>query len=136
LTPPFSQGADDGHLTVAVSELSFFGYDRETMRRLLILLATIAAFAALPAFADKGGHGDDDDRSRVARAREQAEIMPIEKLVALLGEKIGGEIVEIEIEDDHGRLVYEVYYLDASGRRHEVKVDAASGAIIEREADD
>ncbi len=108
------------------------------MRPLIVALVFAAAFAAPPALADKGGHGNDDDRSRVAKAREHAEIMPIEKLLALLGEKIGGEIVEIEIEidDEHGRVVYEIYYLDAAGRRHEIKIDAASGAILEREADD
>ncbi len=106
------------------------------MRPLTVALVLAAAFAAPPALADKGGHGNDDDRSRVAKAREHAEIMPIEKLLALLGEKIGGEIVEIEIDDEHGRVVYEIYYLDAAGRRHEIKIDAASGAILGQEADD
>jgi hypothetical protein len=136
LTSPFSQDADDRPLTAAVSDLSFFGYDREMMRPLIVALVLASAFAAPPALADKGGHGHDDDRSRVAKAREHAEIMPIEKLLALLGEKIGGEIVEIEIDDEHGRVVYEIYYLDAAGRRHEIKIDAASGAILGQEADD
>lgn len=106
------------------------------MRPLIIALALATAVVSQPAFADKVGHGNDDDRPRVAKPREHAEIMPIEKLLALLGETIGGEIVEIEVEDDEGRVVYEIYYLDAAGRRHEIKVDAASGAILEREADD
>lgn len=106
------------------------------MRPLIIALVLASAFAAPPALADKGGHGNDDDRPRVENAHENAEIMPIEKLLALLGEKIGGEIVEIEIDDDDGRVVYEIYYLDTAGRRHEIKVDASSGAILQREADD
>ena len=106
------------------------------MRALFAASVAVLIAGITPALADKGGHGNDDDRSRVEKAREHAEIMPIEKLLALLGEKIGGEIVEIEIDDEHGRVVYEIYYLDAAGRRHEIKVDAASGAILGQEADD
>jgi uncharacterized membrane protein YkoI len=107
------------------------------MRPLLIILALAASLAAQPAHADKGGRGGgDDDRVRVEEARERGAIMPIESLLALLREEVGGEIVEIEVDDDDGHIVYEVYYLDGAGRRHEIKVDAATGAILEGEADD
>lgn len=107
------------------------------MRPLLIALVLAAAFAAQPALADKGGRGrGDDDRSREEKARGQSGIMPIERLLVLLRDEIGGEIIEIEVDDDDGRIVYEVYYLDDAGRRHEIKVDASSGAILEREGDD
>ena len=105
------------------------------MRLSVPVLALLAAFAATPALADKGGRRDDD-RSRVEEARKRADILPIEGLLALLAKEIDGEIVEIEFEDDEGRGIFEVYYLDAAGRRHEIKVDAVSGAILKREVDD
>ena len=105
------------------------------MRLSVPVLALLAAFAATPALADRGGH-HNDDRSRVEEARKRADILPIESLLAMLSKQIDGEIVEIEFEEDDGRAIFEVYYLDAGGRRHEIKVDAVSGAILGREVDD
>lgn len=104
------------------------------MRPLVLLVLSVAVLGASSALAGKGSRGDD--RARLEDARARGAVMPIERLLALLAGEIGGEIVEIELDEDDGRLVYEIYYLDAGGRRHEITVDAASGAVLERDEDD
>lgn len=65
-------------------------------------------------------------------------VMPIGQMLRLLQERLGGgEIVEIELdEDDDDAFVYEVYYIDARGRRIEIEVDARTGEILKQEVDD
>ena len=48
----------------------------------------------------------------------------------------GGKILEIEHDSDDGRVVYEIYFLDSSGRRREMEVEAATGRILKNELDD
>ena len=48
----------------------------------------------------------------------------------------GGDIIEIEFEHDDGRYVYELEIINPSGRVVEVKVDARTAEILEREEDE
>ncbi len=94
-----------------------------------------ACFAVLiagipPALADKGG---DDDRRTVERARERGEVLPLARIIELLrGQGLTGDVLEIELENDDVGLVYEIYLLGPDGRRLEIKVDPATGRIIDR----
>jgi uncharacterized membrane protein YkoI len=104
------------------------------MRKILAALAiAISAAAVAPALAD--GKRDRDEERRALAGRGDA-ILPIGELLRRLQPEIDGEFVGIELDDDDGRAIYEVYYLDAGGRRHELEVDAASGEILDRDVDD
>lgn len=72
------------------------------------------------------------------RERLPPGIMSVSQLIGLLEAQLGGEIVEIQFEgkDKGERPIYEVYHVDASGRRTELKVDARTGRVLKREADD
>lgn len=65
-------------------------------------------------------------------------VMPIGEMLRLLEERLGEiEIVEIELdEEDDDEFLYEVYYIDARGRRIEIEVDARTGEILKQEVDD
>ena len=88
---------------------------------------------ALPALADKGG---DDDRRTVERARERGEVLPLARIIELLrAQGLTGDVPEVELENDDAGLVYEIYLLGPDGRRLEIKVDPASGRILDRDHD-
>ncbi|MFC0220370.1 putative membrane protein YkoI [Pseudochelatococcus lubricantis] len=72
------------------------------------------------------------------RERLPPGIMSASELIGLLEAQLGGEIVEIQFDgrDKSGRPAYEVYHVDASGRRTELKVDARTGRVLKRETDD
>lgn len=89
-------------------------------------LALIALIAA-PAFAD-----DDDkhDHDRARRALERGEVLPLERILAVVRARVPGEVVRVELERDDGKWIYEVRVIDAAGRRVEIEVDAARGVIL------
>lgn len=76
--------------------------------------------------------------ARSGERRPPEGVMPIGQMLRLLQERLGGgEIVEIELDDDDDDgFVYEVYYVDARGRRVEIEVDARTGEILKQEVDD
>lgn len=95
------------------------------MPRRLAALAILLALAA-PARGEELSHDE-----ALAAVRRGA-IRPLAEIEAAVRERLPGEIIEVEIERQGGRYVYEFKILDAAGRRREVHVDAATGAILER----
>lgn len=97
------------------------------MRRLLIILILLApAFAGQPAHADSGRKERDD----LTAARKRGDILPLAEILDRVRPQIGDRIIEVEFENDSGKIVYEIYYLDDSGRRREVTVDASDASVM------
>ena len=46
------------------------------------------------------------------------------------GPSIRGEVLEVELEEEHGRLVYEIKLLRPGGRLAELLYDAATGEPV------
>jgi uncharacterized membrane protein YkoI len=129
----FSQPRDDSGLTEAVSELSFYECDRTPMRRqlhLAIMLVPLAV-AGMPAHADN----DRSERQQLTEARKRGDILALSEILDRLPGQIGDNIIEVEFEGDDGRFIYEIYYLDADGRRREITVDARDASILDHEDD-
>lgn len=103
------------------------------MKRTVPILAAAICFAlaAAPASAKKGGRDHDDAGEAVSSGRA----MPVAAILKSMKGKLG-EILEIELDDDDGRLVYEIKYLDSRGRRMEAYVDARTGRILRNGDDD
>lgn len=104
----------------------------------VLFAASVAVLIAgiTPALADKGGRGDHDDRKTVERARERGEVLPLARIVELLrAQGQAGEVLEVELEEDDGDLIYEIYLLGDDGRRREIKVDPATGRILDMDHD-
>lgn len=95
--------------------------------RLLLILAVLLLVA--PALAD-----DDHDRAREALAR--GEILPLSRILAVVEKEVGGRIVEIDLDREDGRYVYEVEAVSPNGRLVEISIDAATGAILDRDYED
>jgi len=96
------------------------------MRQLLVILTLLLV---VPALAD-----DDHDRAREALAR--GEILPLSKILAVVEREVGGRVIEIDFDRDDGRYVYDVEAVSSDGRLVELKIDAASGAVLERDYED
>jgi uncharacterized membrane protein YkoI len=123
---PFSHGCADVGLSTAVSESSAGRAYLSTMSvRALIALCLLAGAAAA-----------DEDSDRAYRALERGEVRPLAEILAALERRVEGEIVGVEFESEDGRHVYEFEVITPAGRLLEIYVDAATGAILEREDDD
>jgi uncharacterized membrane protein YkoI len=60
-------------------------------------------------------------------------ILPIERILDQARASVAGTILEVELEREHGRLVYEVVILTSDNRKVEIEYDAKTGAELARE---
>lgn len=99
------------------------------MRRLSALIAVLLTLPAL-VWADEADH----DRAR--RALEEGRVLPLRDILARAEAEIPGQMVEAELEDEHGQLVYEIKVLAKDGRLVKLVYDAASGQLLKKRQKD
>lgn len=95
----------------------------------LVLAGVLLGAGPVPAL------GDDLDHERAQQARERGEILPLERILALVRARVGGDVVKVELDRDDGIWVYELKVIDGRNRLLEVEVDARTGEILEIEKD-
>ena len=95
---------------------------------LALLLFGHLAFHALYASAD-------DDHARARELVKSGEIVPLEKLLKETLSNKPWRILEVELERENGRLVYEVEVIDEQGRVRELLFDARSGELLGEESE-
>lgn len=62
------------------------------------------------------------------------QLKPLNGIIADIGRKYGGRVIEVETKRGRkGELRYEIKVIDSRGEKHEVLVDAASGAVVAQE---
>lgn len=102
--------------------------------RALLLLLLGSAMACAVALAPLA-HADDDDK-RIRRLQRSGEVLSLDQIFNRARAVKQGRILDADLDEDDGRLVYEIELLDASGRVWEMKLDAKTGRLIELEQDD
>jgi uncharacterized membrane protein YkoI len=80
-------------------------------------------------------HADEDYRE-AQRLRQSGRILPLETIVQRAKAVHPGKLLDIELERDDGRYVYELEMLDERGVVWELKYDAATGALLKQERED
>lgn len=78
----------------------------------------------------------DNGAERARLLNQQGKILPLEQIISVAMEVKSGQILETELEEDDGRLVYELEILDPSGQVWEMEFDASTGELIELENED
>lgn len=77
---------------------------------------------------------DDDHKSDVRALRAAGTILPMENILALSRAAQPGQVMEVELDREDGRYVYEVKIIDATDRVHKLELDAASGAVLKHKS--
>lgn len=90
---------------------------------LAVVLAMV--LASLPARADS-----EHDRARAAV--QAGKVLPLMTLLQRLEREQPGQVLEVELEQDDGRWIYEIKLLQQGGRLVKLEVDAATGAVLRR----
>lgn len=103
---------------------------RRAMRLPMLAGAVMLALSPLPLLADR-------DHDRALELRREGRILALEQILANLREVQEGDVLEVELEyeDRHGRVVYEVKVIDGQAGVWELYFDAETGELLERERD-
>jgi len=88
------------------------------------LLAIAIAIPATTAFADS-----DHDKARAALVA--GEIQPLPKILESVARKHPGDVMEVELERERGRWIYEIKILQSDGKLLKLDVDAKDAAVID-----
>jgi len=84
-----------------------------------LLLTTAAAHA-------------DNDQDRARAAVQAGQVLPLRTVLERLERDNPGQVLEVELEREDGRWVYDVKLLQASGRLIKLELDASSGEVLQR----
>ena len=96
-------------------------------RRASLLAAALVcagAVGALPARADR------DDHERARQALEAGEVMPLRVILEQVERDYPGRVLEIELEREDGRWIYEISLVQRGGRILKLDVDAADASVL------
>lgn len=88
----------------------------------------LAALLALGAAGARAG--SDSDQDRVRDAVRSGEVMSFDALRQRLLKSHPGEVLELELEREHGRWIYEIKLLQPDGRIVKLELDARSGEVL------
>lgn len=91
-----------------------------------VILAGLLAPTPAPAQAED----PEPDQEQAREALRRKEILPLDQVLSVIRDRVPGEIVEIELEREEDRWIYEVEIIDQSGRMRDVLVDAKNAEII------
>ena len=92
-------------------------------------LALLLLALALPALAD----GNDRDHDRARLALERGEVLPLGDILDIAVADSDGRVIEVELERDDGRWIYELTLITSEGRLMELEIDGATGHILDRD---
>jgi uncharacterized membrane protein YkoI len=99
------------------------------------LAACLAAVVVLLAVAVPA-ISDDDDHVLARELLRDGRILPLAEVIAGVKGQVPGQLLEVELENEHGVYVYELKILTPEGHVQEVEANAATGKILKVEDDD
>lgn len=100
------------------------------MKLLTLIIASLTLSSQLACARDLGP-------DEALRLRDAGAIQPFDKLNQLaLNQHPGGTVKETELENQWGRIIYQLEVVDAQGVEWDIELDAASGELLQNHRDD
>lgn len=79
---------------------------------------------------------DDADHERARDLVRSGEILSLDRILQKHPRARDGRILEVELEEKRGQLVYEIEVIDHQGRVLEFKFDARNGQLMQEKVED
>lgn len=92
-----------------------------------MLDAMFPVLALIPMLLLAGAARADDDHDRAREAVLAGRALPLRTILQRVATDLPGELIEAELEDEHGRLVYEIKVITPDGRVVKALYDAVDG---------
>jgi len=96
---------------------------------LLSLALAIGTINSLSLAADQYGEQSD----RALRWLEAGKVISFESLMEQHRQRLEGRLLDLEIEEEGGRIIYELEILRADSIVYEIKIDAQTGEWLTEE---
>jgi Peptidase propeptide and YPEB domain len=133
LKAPFICGSDSLADNLAVIRLRADTHHRHSgpaqrwSRPLLSMV--LAGLLLSPLSAPRASDSRDHERARAAV--EAGQILPLPALLERLRRTHPGQVLELELERENGRWIYEVKLLQANGQLLKLELDAATAQVLQ-----
>ena len=101
---------------------------RKSLSGLRVALSAVLLLALMGARAGQAGDGHDHDRAR--RALESGEIVPLRTILERVERDYPGQIMEVELEREDARWMYEIKLLRTGGALVKLEIDARDGKLL------
>jgi uncharacterized membrane protein YkoI len=76
------------------------------------------------------------DAEQARRLAEQGEIIRLDKLLGQVEQQHPGRVIEVELDREGQRWIYELELVDPGGRVFEMEFDATTGELLHKEMED
>jgi uncharacterized membrane protein YkoI len=87
--------------------------------------------------ASYAGNADDINQDEVLELRRSGQVAPFQHILQVVTLRYPDlQVIEVELEAEHGKYLYEIDILLGDGSVREVEIDAASGEILDDELED
>lgn len=78
----------------------------------------------------------DDDYIEARHLLDSGKILPLETILKNIRQEFPGKVLDIELEKEGQKIVYEMEILNRNGVVNKIYVDAATGELLSIEEDD
>lgn len=100
------------------------------------VVSSPAPAAAVPAGSSRKPAMEIAGQGGGADVLQAQSLLPLARILRIAQGRVPGEVIDVELEDEHGVPEYEVKILTANSRAIEIKIDARSGAVRKLEEED
>ncbi|MDO8387216.1 MAG: PepSY domain-containing protein [Polaromonas sp.] len=90
-----------------------------------VLALLVGSLGLQPAWS-----GSKDDHNRARQALQAGQVLPLGKVLERLEREHPGQVLEVELEQEEGRWIYEVKLLQPQGQLVKLKLDARTAALL------
>jgi uncharacterized membrane protein YkoI len=78
----------------------------------------------------------DSDHDRARQAVQSGQVLPLPAVLEQLAREVPSQVLEVELERDDGRWIYEIKLLQTGGQLVKLKVDAQTAQVLRRKTRD
>jgi len=110
--------------------LTIEGMNRLPSRPVLCTTRIAVCAALVTAMALPAAQASERDHERARAAVQAGEVLPLGTLLERLQRTHPGQVLELELERDNGRWIYEVKLLQANGQLMKLDLDASTAQVL------
>ncbi|MBC8210461.1 MAG: PepSY domain-containing protein [Gammaproteobacteria bacterium] len=101
------------------------------MKIMYVFLALLAGIASFDSIA-----GNELSSEQIRDKVRQGEILSLDSILQMNQARLQGRLLDLEVEQDHGEIIYEMEFILDNGHVLEFEIDARTGRILQQEMKD